>query len=195
MVATVWQDTKPVVMLSSQHDPNTTTTVRRKKGAGSVVHVTCPQVIVDYNAHMGGVDLGDRYRKYYQVRTKSRKFYKYIFWFLFEICILNSYMLYQYYPCIRKNLSYLDYRVQLAQQLIGNYCSRKRPGRPPSSHIPPPKRITLPHFPAKITKGRCAYCKDGRTVWHCGQCDKRLCHTGHHDTDCYLKHHIGHGLM
>ena len=89
MVATVWQDTKPVVMLSSQHDPNTTTTVRRKKGDGSVLHVTCPQVIVDYNAHMGGVDLGDRYRKYYQVRMKSRKFYKYIFWFLFEICILN----------------------------------------------------------------------------------------------------------
>ena len=195
MVATVWQDTKPVVMLSSQHDPNTTTTVRRKKGDGSVLHVTCPQVIVDYNAHMGGVDLGDQYRKY-QVRMKSHKFYKYIFWFLFEICILNSYMLYQYYyPCIRKNLSYLDYRVQLAQQLIGNYCSRKRPGRPPSSHIPPPKRITLPHFPAKTTKGRCAYCKDGCTVWHCGQCDKHLCHTGHHDTDCYLKHHIGHGLM
>ena len=119
MVATVWQDTKPVVMLSSRHDPNTTTTVRRKKGDGSVLHVTCPQVIVDYNAHMGGVDLGDQYRKY-QVRMKSHKFYKYIFWFLFEICILNSYILYQYYLCIRKNLSYLDYRVQLAQQLIGN---------------------------------------------------------------------------
>ena len=64
MVATVWQDTKPVVMLSSQHDPNITTTVRRKKGDGSIIHVTCSQVVVDYNAHMGGVDLGDQYRKY-----------------------------------------------------------------------------------------------------------------------------------
>ena len=31
------------------------------------MHVTCPQVAVDYNAHMGGVDLGDQYWKYYQV--------------------------------------------------------------------------------------------------------------------------------
>ena len=29
--------------------------------------------------HMGGVDIGDQYRGYYQVRTKSRKFYGYIF--------------------------------------------------------------------------------------------------------------------
>lgn len=118
MVATVRQDTKPVVMLSSQHDPNITTTVRRKKGNGSIIHVRCPQVVVDCNAYMGGVDLGDQYRKYYQVRMKSRKFYRYIFWFLFEICILNSYLLYQYSPCIRKNLTYLDFRIGLAQQII-----------------------------------------------------------------------------
>ena len=36
------------------------------------MRVTCPQVVVDYNAHMGGVDLGDQYR------MKSRKFHKYI---------------------------------------------------------------------------------------------------------------------
>ena len=59
IVATVWQDTKPVVMLSLQHDPNTTT-VRRKKGDESVINVTCPQLVVDFNAHMGGVDLGDQ---------------------------------------------------------------------------------------------------------------------------------------
>ena len=38
----------------------TTTTVRRKKGDGSVINVTCPQLVVDFNAHMGGVDLGDQ---------------------------------------------------------------------------------------------------------------------------------------
>ena len=102
LVATVWQDTKPVTILSTQHDPAITTTVKRKKGDGSTVDVTCPQAIVDYNAHMGGVDLGDQYRKYYQVRMKSRKFYKYI---LFEICILNSFVIHRYSPCIGKTLS------------------------------------------------------------------------------------------
>ena len=62
---------------------------------------------MDYNAHIGGVDLGDQHRKYYQVRMKSRKFYKYIFWFLLR------------YPSLF-TLSYLDYRVALAQELIGD---------------------------------------------------------------------------
>jgi len=79
MVVTVWQDTKPVTIMSTQHDPDVTATVKRKKGDGSKVDVTCPQAVIDYNAHMGGVDLGDQYKKYYQVRMKSPKFYKYIF--------------------------------------------------------------------------------------------------------------------
>lgn len=195
LVVTVWQDTKPVVILSTQHSPTITTLVRRKKGDGNTINVTCPQAIVDYNANMGGVDLGDQYRHYYQVRMKSHKFYKYIFWFLFEVCILNSYILHRYSPCIGRNLTYLDYRVELAQQLIGSYCSRKRLGRPPSSSIPPPKHMNVAHFPAKTTNGRCFHCKEGRTVWHCSQCDKRLCHTGKKDTDCYLIYHTTHGLM
>ena len=98
LVVTVWQDTKPVTVLTTQHRPSATTTVVRKKIDGSKINVQCPQAIVDYNQHMGGVDIGDQYRKYYEVRTKSRKFYRYIFWFLLEICILNSYILYRYAP-------------------------------------------------------------------------------------------------
>ncbi len=143
---------------------------------------------------MGGVDLGDQYRKYYQVRMKSRKSCKYI-WFLFEVCIYNSFVLHQYSAAVGRRLSYLDYRVQLASSLISNYCSRKRLGRPQSQAVPPPKRITLAHFPAKGTKGRCLFCTKGKTVWYCGQCNKRLCHTGQKDTDCYLQYHTMHGLF
>ena len=139
------------------------------------------------------MDLGDQYHKYYQVRMKSRKYYKYIFWFLFEICILNSFILYRYSACTSRNLTYLDYRVELAKLLIGNYCSRKRPGRPLST--PSTKRVTVQHYPTKTSSGRCSYCKNGRTVWYCSQCSKRLCHTGNKDTDCYLKHHTLHGLF
>ena len=68
----VWQDTKAVVIMSTAHSPAITTTVRRKKGNGTTMDVNCPQAIVDYNKSMGGVDQGDQYRKYYQVRMKSR---------------------------------------------------------------------------------------------------------------------------
>ena len=71
VVVTVWQDTRPVTFISSGHNPDHTTSVRRKKGDGSIVHVA------DYNRYMGGVDKGDQYHKYYQQRMKSRKSYKY----------------------------------------------------------------------------------------------------------------------
>lgn len=89
----------PLVYLATQLQP--------KQKDGNKVNVQCPQAIVDYNKHMGGVDLDDQYRKYYQVRMKTRKYYKNIFWFLFEICILNSFILYRYSACTSKNLTYI----------------------------------------------------------------------------------------
>ena len=154
-----------------------------------------PQAIVDYNQHMGGVYRGDQYRKYYQVQMKSRKSYRYIFWFLFEISVLNSFVLHRYSPCTSKILNYLDFRVQLAKELIGNYCSRKTVGRPLSTGVAAPKRITTLHFPSKTKRGRCQYCKKRFTVWFCSDCDRRLCHTGERDTDCYLAFHAQKGLM
>ena len=181
--------------MSTAHQPTATATVRRKKGDGSIIEVSCPHAIIDYNQYMGGVDRGDQYCKYYQVRMKSRKSYRYIFWFLFEVCILNSHILHRYSPCTTKILSYLDFRVQLARELIGEYCTRKSRGHPLSSGIPPPKRITLPHFPCKTTKGRCQHCKKRWTVWFCSECDKRLCHTGNKSTDCHLSYHTKLGVM
>ena len=42
---------------------------------------------------MGGVDRGDQLRGYYCCRTKSRKFYKYIFYFLLDVAITNAFIL------------------------------------------------------------------------------------------------------
>ena len=78
------------------------------------------------------------------------------------VCLLNSFILYHYSACTSRNLTYLDYRVELAKLLIGNYCSRKRPGQPLST--PSTKRITVQHYPTKTSGGRCSYSKNGRTV-------------------------------
>ena len=39
--------------------------------------------------YMWGVDRGDQLHGYFKTRTKCRKFYKYIFWFLFNVAIIN----------------------------------------------------------------------------------------------------------
>ena len=88
---TVWQDTRPVVIMSTAHDLSCTRPVARRKADGSAINVECPIATIDYNKYMGGVDRGDQFRKYNIVMMKSRKCYNYIFWFLFEVCVLNTF--------------------------------------------------------------------------------------------------------
>ena len=91
-MACAWMDKKPVMVMSSCcSDPTATTTVTRRIKDGSKVNVPCPLPVSQYNRFMRGVDRGDQLRGYYKTKTKCRKMYKYIFWFLFDMVITNSY--------------------------------------------------------------------------------------------------------
>ena len=140
MTARQWQDNKPVT-IATKSAPTLEEQVSRKQRDGSSIAVSCPESFVLYNTNMGGMDHNDQLRGYYHVRLKCRKFYKYIFWFLFDVAIVNSFIL-----C--KHLTHLGitdiktFHTELAKSLICSNCSRKRPGQPtqatppPSSHFP-----------------------------------------------------------
>ena len=135
---------------------------------------------------MGGVDKGDQYRKYYHVSVKSRKAYKYIFWFVFEVCVLNSFIVSRYTDCTH-NKTYLSFRQELARQLIGNYNSHKRRS---ITHtvIHHDLICNAQHFPSNLGSSKRGLCKFPgccrQTVWYCATCDMRLCHPGNTD-DCF----------
>ena len=149
--------------------------------------------IVQYNKYMGGVDWNDQLRKYYGVRLKSRKSCKYIICFILDVAITSAFILLSNYsPIAAKLRSWKEFRAELAMSLIGDYNSRKVPGRRPS--LPPPWPTTLTHFPLKMEKrSRCSYCNANKiakyTYWKCNNCNKYLCHTGKLLTDCFLEHH------
>ena len=193
LTVSVWQDNKPVTIAATNSDPTTEECVNRRKRDGSRVTVKCPQSVVLYNKFMGGVDYNDQLRGYYHVRLKCRKSYKYIFWFLFDVAISNAHILARKYLGSKSTLK--DARVLLAKGLIGDYCSRKRPGRP--SLAPPSRRFHSDHFPMRKEKrSKCAYCyhhkKQRRdTDWYCNTCSVFLCHNGK-DDDCYLCYHKHH---
>ena len=65
----IWQDTRPVVVLSNT-DPGKTVDANRKKKDGSVISIPCPSAIADYNKDMGGIDHNDQLHQYYHVRLK-----------------------------------------------------------------------------------------------------------------------------
>ncbi len=147
---------------------------------------------------MGGVDLSDQMRQYYCVRLKCRKFYKYIFWFTFEVALNNAYILFRsahQNDDTLKRFNYLKFRGELAKELIGTYNSRKIRGRP--SHTVTPS-VTSPsflkHFPVKADKrSKCSFCYRKKslkwTQWICKECGKYFCHTGKPESDCYMKTH------
>lgn len=72
MIATGWMDNRPVYFLSSQVSTKMTTIQRREK-TGEVTTVQCPQLVVEYQKNMGGVDKHDQLRlAAYALQTSNR---------------------------------------------------------------------------------------------------------------------------
>ena len=183
-------------MLSTNSQPNETTTTKRKIKDGSRIVIPCPTALSLYSENMRGVDHNDQLRVSYMVRSKSRKCYKHIFMFLLELAIINSFVLHSTYANVSKPITLRTYRLQLAEQLISTYNSRKLPGRRPSEQ----QQQTTNHYAMKhkstSKKGvsRCELCSQNgqrrETTWYCRSCNISLCHTGKEDgSDCFSVYH------
>ena len=194
LTVSVWQDTKPVSVCATNCQSVPLHTVQRKLRSGDSEVFPCPESITSYNNYMGGVDRNDQLRQYYHVRLKSRKYYKYLFWMIFDVTITNAYLLSQMSLTIDKRAtkSVKDFRVCLSKELLEGYCTRKRRGRRPRLS---PKKFHCDHFPEKGDgkQHRCDYCrlqgKRSETKWFCSDCNVYLCHKGCRSTDCFILYH------
>lgn len=79
---------KPVLLLSTGHFASTQT----KEIRGKIV--TKPTMILDYNKHMGGVDLSDKKIYHFAAQRSTRRYWKKIFFNLIDMSILNSWILF-----------------------------------------------------------------------------------------------------
>ena len=86
--------------------------------------------------YMRGVDRGDQMQTYYNVRRRSKKWWKRIFFYFLECSILNAYILDSFIHTVehaqvgRQKRDMLQFRQELVNQLIGSFCSWQRIGRP-----------------------------------------------------------------
>ena len=153
----LWQDTKAICCAATHKNPSHTVNVSRKQKNGTMVTVKCPESIASYNKHMGGVDRNDQLRGYYNTTLKSRKYYKYLFFAAFEITITNTYIASKFFDEL-KTKTLKDFRLKMANLLIGEYNSRKKRGRP--LVFPQMKCFCKSHFPVKADKkgNRCHFC-------------------------------------
>ena len=142
LVACSWVDKRSIYFVSTLHIGELASgqkcEVKRRQQDGTSVDVACPPCLPDYQAYMRGVDRGDQLQSYYNVGRKSRKWWRRIFFYIIECCILNSYVLHGYSHEAahkqkgRAKLDVLKFRLELGHQLIGTYSSRSLPGRPRS---------------------------------------------------------------
>lgn len=86
-----WKDKKDILMASTIH--NKTKQVTKIKG-GEMVEK--PQVVLEYNAKMGGVDLADNYlHSYTCAKNRMRKYYMKNFRHFLDITCLNCFQIYK----------------------------------------------------------------------------------------------------
>ena len=132
----LWMDNAPVSMM---------TTIHQLKGRGSKVRkerrrpglkssnaagikkskifdegewrslLNIPRCIDDYNHHMGGVDIADQYRSYYDTQLISQRTWFPIFFWLVDTALINSFIM---YSDLDKSLEHKEFRIQVAWSLI-----------------------------------------------------------------------------
>ena len=178
-----WMDSKAVHLITNYHGIEINT-VQRKEKDGTKVVVTCPQVVKDYNDYMGGVDKHDMLRQMYGVNRKSKKWWHRIFFGLFDMAIVNAYVIYK--EANAESAPMLGFRRELAQGLLTLGKSNTSPGaskrRKIAYSVPASVRfnntgVHWPHFIEK--KGRCEVCSkkgvESRPFSICSHCGIHLC--------------------
>ena len=119
ITAAWWKDRRDVFMMSSLHEQATEMVLKRPKGSKDKTEVPSPSMVVDYNQHMGGVDLTDQHISYYSMSgRKTLKWWKKVLWRLLDIAIINSWIIYRSnYPDSSINSQKL-FRLKLVEEMV-----------------------------------------------------------------------------
>ncbi len=174
-----WFDNKDVYCISTGLS-DSISSVKRIVDKHSM-DVSCPEIVVDYNKHMGGVDLADQAICYYSVGRKTLKWWRRIFWRMHDQAITNAFVLYkENFPSTKKLKPQKHFRMQSAA-----YELRRHPGRPYSA---PLSRLSGKHFVYRNTvRKRCVVCaykrpslrskkyNDKKIMTWCPKCQVHLC--------------------
>ncbi|XP_069812926.1 piggyBac transposable element-derived protein 4-like [Dendropsophus ebraccatus] len=169
LLAVKWSDKKEVILLTTVHTSTTVAVTER----GSTTQKHKPLCVMDYNVHMGGVDLSDQVLQPYLVKRKNKAWYKKVAIYLIQMATYNSYVLYKR----QGSLSFLQYQEKVVEHLMFE--------EPPSADTfqsENVERLTGRHFPhhvpetpnKKYPQKRCRVCrKHGirrETRFYCPMC-------------------------
>jgi hypothetical protein len=205
LLACAWRDKKVVNVLATNADPAEQHEALRRQKDGQRAVVPCPDPIHNYQQYMRGVDICDQLRGKYSVGRPCKKWWRYLLYFLMSIAVVNGYLTMKSsgnVPQGKRRYRQVDFRVNLAQQLIGGYNGYKRKGCDTKAHIgaTPLTAQALPGhmFVSLLDQKKRSYCKVHSkrdkerkdTIHGCSKCMVHLCSQACHTA--YHNHLMGH---
>ena len=111
LTAILWRDNRDARVFTNIHDPPAEGNFCDNNGKALK-----PQIVADYNRHMGYVDKGDKMTNSYSINHCTWKWTKKLFFHLFDLAILNSYILFS--SLGGKKISCSDFRNTLLGNLL-----------------------------------------------------------------------------
>ena len=197
ILATKWKDKRDVFTLSTIDNDVMVDTTNARSGHHDH-EVMKPQSVVTYNRSKAGVDKHDQLASYYPFQRKTLKWWKKMFFWLFQMGLVNAHKLFLISNPISK-MTFSKYLTIIANTL---------PSLPLNENIPIPPAANEPrrcnhgdHFPKRIPPNgtktnptrRCTHCSDKpgpegkkprkETSWKCHECDIPLC------VECFRPYH------
>ena len=195
-----WLDNKVVSVASNIHSVNPTHMVKRyNRKEKRHIEVSCPHLIQQYNRNMGGVDKCDMLMSLYRNAMKSNKWYKRIMFHLFDLCVVNAWLLYR--ASRGATICLAQFKLDIAHALL----KFEEPGE----HDVVPQRGNgrnavfaqlvnadarydrVGHFPQNIETSFAQRCKleecKRRCKYVCRKCGVYLCVDK--KSDCFFKFH------
>ena len=130
LLATLWNDKRRVSILSTNAPAAITTVERRVKGGTTTINI--PASVLDYNGNMFGVDLADQLRSYYTVGRSGVKWWRYVFWFVVQLSLVNSWNLFRAakrpHPGNGRTVAQLQFRLNTRCLLVARHrqCQQRK---------------------------------------------------------------------
>jgi len=178
-MAILWRDKRDVCMLTNIHSAPAEGDFCNE--AGKAIK---PQIVMDYNHHMGYVEKGDRMAISCFISRHTFKWTKKLFFHLLDLAILNSYILHS--SCGGKKMSHRDFRYTLVRNMSAHAGPEQRIPRPlgrprnVESHVARLEVCGSKHWPIPSEMQlRCCVCM-ARAVTQkvfvkCRKCEVGLC--------------------
>jgi hypothetical protein len=169
-------------MLSTFHEAKLVTNKVNRNNKPAVK----PNTVIDYCKCMGGVDMNDQICQYYDFLRKSVKWWKTLFFHLFNLLLVNVYILHRKYGQPTKRRTHQNCRQSLVRALINQAVTAPIPQqsnipcKPGAKWLKPMRDCKVCNVPATERQGF----KRKQTSFYCPQCGVPLC-----IPDCFEQYH------